>query len=113
MTGDATEGRTGRSTFRTLSVLEGISLLVLVLIAMPLKYVMGIPLAVRIVGLLHGVLFLALLAVAFQVLLERSLSKGRVLGVLGLSLVPFGFLFADRFLRQRSPRDDAAPRPPA
>lgn len=45
--------------FRITAYLEGISFLVLLLIAMPMKYVWGIPLAVRIVGSAHGALFVA------------------------------------------------------
>ena len=45
---------------RTLAIIEGVSTLVLFGIAMPLKYFAGLPLAVRIVGSLHGALFVAL-----------------------------------------------------
>ena len=45
---------------RKLSIVEGISTLVLFFIAMPLKYFAGMPLAVTIVGSLHGLLFVAL-----------------------------------------------------
>lgn len=45
--------------FRITAYLEGISFLVLLLIAMPLKYVWHMPLAVRIVGSAHGGLFVA------------------------------------------------------
>jgi integral membrane protein len=73
--------------------------LILVFVAMPLKYGFGLPLAVRVIGMLHGVFFLALLAVTFQVVLERSVSKGTLARVLGLSFLPFGFLLSDRMLR--------------
>lgn len=89
--------------FRWMSLFEGSSLLMLLLVAMPLKYAFGIPLAVRIVGSLHGVLFLALLALAFQVLLETGVSKGVVGRVVALSIVPFGFVWADRLLRRAAP----------
>ena len=46
------------SRFRFISFIEGISFLILVFIAMPLKYLAGIPLAVKIVGMAHGVLFI-------------------------------------------------------
>ena len=46
-------------TFRITAYLEGISYLVLLLIAMPLKYMWDMPLAVRIVGSAHGALFVA------------------------------------------------------
>ena len=47
-------------TLRILGNIEGVSLLLLLLgVAMPLKYAFGLPLAVKIVGMAHGVLFLA------------------------------------------------------
>lgn len=48
-----------RDRFRLVSILEGISFLLLLLIAMPLKYFMDMPLAVTYVGWAHGVLFMA------------------------------------------------------
>ena len=51
---------------RLVALLEGSSFLVLLFIAMPLKYLAGLPLAVRIVGLVHGVLFLVFLAVLYR-----------------------------------------------
>jgi len=93
----------GRRTLRIVSLVEGGSLLLLLFVAMPLKYLAGLPLAVRIVGTLHGVFFLALLALSFQVLIERSLSGGRLARVVGLAFLPFGFVFADRILRPETP----------
>lgn len=89
----------GPKTLRMLSWMEGISLLLLLLVAMPLKYMWGLPLAVRIVGSLHGVLFLALLSSGIQGLFDKSVTKALVLRVLGWSLVPFGFLVIDDALR--------------
>ena len=45
--------------FRIIAYLEGLSYLILLLVAMPLKYFYGMPLAVRIVGATHGGLFIA------------------------------------------------------
>jgi integral membrane protein len=89
----------GSGVFRSLSWAEGSSLLLLLGVAMPLKYLLGFPLAVRIVGSLHGVLVLALLSSGLQVWLEKSLSPKVVLRVWGWSLVPFGFLVVDGLLR--------------
>jgi integral membrane protein len=52
------------SLFRTIGYAEGISLLVLLGIAMPLKYLAGYPLAVKYTGWAHGLLFVAYLALA-------------------------------------------------
>ncbi|MDH4303765.1 MAG: DUF3817 domain-containing protein, partial [Nitrospira sp.] len=48
--------------FRVTALAEGSSFLLLLFIAMPMKYFMGMPLAVRVVGLIHGLLFLAYVA---------------------------------------------------
>jgi integral membrane protein len=84
-----------------LSWLEGISLLLLLGVAMPLKYLFALPLAVRIVGSVHGILFLALLSSALQNSLERNVPKGLALRVVALSLFPLGFLLVDRALREQ------------
>ena len=83
-----------------LSRAEGASLLALVFVAMPLKYGFDLPMAVRVVGLLHGVLFLALLSTGARAWMERAASVSRVARVLAWCLVPFGFLVVDRELRE-------------
>lgn len=50
--------------FRWLGRFEGFSFLILLLIAMPLKYIWGEPAAVKMVGMAHGVLFLLYLFAA-------------------------------------------------
>ncbi len=87
-------------TIRLVSVVEGISLLVLLLIAMPLKYGLGIEEAVKVVGMGHGLLFLGLCLVLFMGLLERAVPFKVLAAVGALSVVPFGFLVADRMVRR-------------
>lgn len=45
--------------FRMTALADGSSFLALLLIAMPMKYVMGMPKVVTVVGAIHGMLFLA------------------------------------------------------
>jgi integral membrane protein len=52
--------------FRKIALAEGISFLVLLLIAMPLKYLAHIPIAVTIAGGIHGLLFISFMILAFQ-----------------------------------------------
>ena len=59
---------------RVVSVSEGISFIVLLGVAMPLKHMLGIWQAVRRVGMLHGVLFIALCWLLFDMLLAKKLS---------------------------------------
>jgi integral membrane protein len=60
--------------FRLIAFLEGLSFVLLVFVAMPLKYWAGVPLAVRIVGMAHGLLFLVFLGSLFDVAVKRGWS---------------------------------------
>ena len=80
---------------RILGFLEGVSFLILLGVAMPLKYLWHEPLAVRVVGMAHGVLFLAYLAATVQVMLELGWTLKRTALVAAASLVPCGTFYAD------------------
>ncbi|SKB53698.1 DUF3817 domain-containing protein [Dyadobacter psychrophilus] len=80
---------------RIVAFLEGISYLVLLGIAMPLKYIAGLPQAVRVVGMAHGVLFVLFVILLIQVATERSWSFKKSLLSFISSLVPFGTFYAD------------------
>lgn len=92
--------RTSLGRLRAVGFLEGVSFLVLLGIAMPLKYLFGQPEAVRIVGMAHGVLFVAYVLLVLQVSLERSWSWKKALLALAVSVVPFGTFWADKKLFQ-------------
>jgi integral membrane protein len=86
---------------RVIGILEGISFLVLLCIAMPLKYFMDMPLAVKYVGWAHGVLFILYIP---AVLLARKAMQWnffQVVVALAASLVPFGTFVLDRQLSKR------------
>jgi integral membrane protein len=83
---------------RTLGFIEGVSLLTLLFVAMPLKYAAGMPEAVSIVGMIHGLLFIAYVALAARVSLEHGWGFLRWFSLCVVSSVPFGpFLFDRRF----------------
>jgi integral membrane protein len=84
---------------RIVNLLEGLSLLALVLVAVPLKHLAHEPLAVRVVGPLHGLLFIWLLHTLFHAHLELGWPRRRALALLLLSALPFGFVLSDRDLR--------------
>jgi integral membrane protein len=86
--------------FRWVALCEGLSFVVLLFVAMPLKYWAGLPLAVRIVGSLHGLLFVAFLGALFRAALERGWPVRRWSLALLSSLVPFGTFAFDRSLRR-------------
>jgi integral membrane protein len=85
---------------RAIGLFEGISFLLLLGIAMPLKYMAGMPEAVKIVGWAHGVLFVLYIAAVVQVTLVHRWSFLRVAGAVVASLVPFGPFILDPRLRK-------------
>ena len=87
---------------RVVGIAEGVSFIVLLAIAMPMKYYMDIPEAVKVVGWAHGVLFMAYgLAVLFAIKAMRW-SFFSVMLALAASLVPFGTFVLDKQLRRRA-----------
>ncbi|MBO8165457.1 MAG: DUF3817 domain-containing protein [Brevibacillus sp.] len=91
--------KTPLGRLRTIGYIEGISFLLLLGIAMPLKYYAGLPEAVTILGWLHGIFFvLYLIAVAHVTLMHRW-PVLRVLGAVIASIVPFGPFILDARLR--------------
>lgn len=84
--------------FRLAALLEGWSYLILLFIAMPLKYAAGMPLAVRIVGSVHGFLFLTFIIALYRVIVERNWPLRRALRGFLYSLTPFGAFVFDRSL---------------
>jgi integral membrane protein len=84
------------SFLRRVSMAEGISYLVLLGIAMPLKYWAGMPMAVRVVGSLHGLLFVVFCAALLWVLVAARWPFFRVVGIFVASFIPFLPLWLDR-----------------
>jgi len=82
--------------FRKVAFAEGISFLILLFIAMPLKYLAHIPIAVTIVGGLHGVLFVAFLILAREVKSDYKKDIKWLLRALLASVLPFGTFVADK-----------------
>jgi len=86
---------------RTLGKLEGVSYLVLLGIAMPLKYAAGVPMAVKVVGWAHGALFVVFGFVLLQAMIALKWSLGKAAMVFIATLIPFGPFFIDkRLLRE-------------
>jgi integral membrane protein len=89
---------------RVIAFLEGVSYLLLLGIAMPLKYLAGLPQAVSVTGLVHGLLFMAFLAALAQVALILGWSRRRVVEGLAASVIPFGTFVLDRRLQDEQRR---------
>lgn len=85
-------------SFKKLGRAEGVSYLLLLFIAMPLKYLAGWPLAVKYVGWAHGLLFVlfAFAILIFGIKFKWSIWK---MGLFFLaSLLPFGPFVAEKRL---------------
>lgn len=86
---------------RLVGVLEGISYLVLLGIAMPLKYFAGYPQAVEVTGAIHGGLFVLFLLFVVEVMFRRRWwSLGFVAVSLVASVVPCGTFVYDAWLKR-------------
>jgi integral membrane protein len=85
---------------RAIGLVEGVSYLVLLGIAMPLKYFAGIPMAVKIVGWTHGLLFVLFCTALAHVMLAVRWSIGRGTVVFIASLVPLGTFLIDPRLKR-------------
>ena len=84
---------------RLIGILEGISYLVLLGIAMPLKYLAGRPEAVQVVGWIHGGLFVLFVAAVGDVWRRARWPLSRVAGALVAADLPFGTFVLDKRLR--------------
>lgn len=88
--------------FRIVSFLEGLSYVGLLGIAMPLKYAADNPGAVRIAGMIHGVLFLAFCATLFSVATNRDWKAKQIAIAVIAALVPLGAFWLEHRLRRQA-----------
>ena len=87
-------------TLRVLSMIEGISTLILFFVAMPLKYAAGMPMAVTIAGTIHGVLFTALALMLLVGIRQVPLPVSVAATGLVAAVLPGGPFLFDRQLRR-------------
>lgn len=89
------QSKVGR--LRLIGFLEGVSLLALLLIALPLKYVLGIPEFSKVIGTIHGVLFLLFIFNTLSVGVEYQWKfKETTWKVLLACIIPLGTFYIDR-----------------
>ncbi|HEX6170132.1 MAG TPA: DUF3817 domain-containing protein [Chitinophagaceae bacterium] len=88
------------SWLRKTGIAEGISFLVLLGIAMPLKYVFHQPMAVKIFGWAHGILFVAFLFLAWEVKTDRNKSLKWYATAFLAAILPTGTFFFDKKLKE-------------
>ena len=95
---------------RAIGLLEGISFLLLLGVAMPLKYMAGKPMAVSVVGMAHGVLFVLYVLAVAHVMVARRWSIEKGLTAVMAAVVPFGPFLLDGRLRREDEEARAAER---
>jgi integral membrane protein len=88
------------SLLRAIGHVEAISFLILLFIAMPLKYLAGMPMAVKVAGWIHGMLFMALIVALVRAKLAARWPVSRAGLVLVAALLPFGPFMIDRRMRE-------------
>ena len=81
--------------FRKIALAEGVSFLVLLLVAMPLKYMANWPTGVTIVGGIHGLLFVAFIIMAWEVKREHKKDWPWLFKSFIASILPFGTFWMD------------------
>ncbi|HEU4538346.1 MAG TPA: DUF3817 domain-containing protein [Polyangiaceae bacterium] len=103
---------TPQGRFQLVARLEGLSLLVLLGIAMPLKYLANMPLAVRVVGSLHGLFFVLYVFAVGEAFTAGRWRASRAFWALVASVVPFGTFAFEAKLRREDGADGGAGAPP-
>ena len=96
---DVLHFRTPPERLRAVAFIEGFTYLVLLFVAVPLKYLAHQPWPVRIVGSLHGTLFLELALLTFVAMLTRGKSFAWGARIAIAAFIPFGTFALDRDLR--------------
>ena len=88
--------------FRVIAMTEGISFLVLLGIAMPLKYFANLPVAVKVVGMLHGILFVAFMVLAWETMNALNKKFGWFVKAFIASIIPFGTFVLEKELKKEA-----------
>ena len=99
--------------FLPVSLAEGASFLLLLGVAMPLKYAAGLPVAVTIMGMIHGLLFIGYVLLALDGWRRQRWSVRHAAWVLVMSVLPAGAFFAERSVRAELSQPVADPEPVA
>ena len=85
-----------KNIFRFISFLEGISFLILILIAVPIKYFEGNEFYVKLLGMPHGILFV--LYIVLLVFIKKQMKWDlKITGIVAIaSIIPFGTFYVDK-----------------
>jgi integral membrane protein len=87
--------------FRLINKIEGYSFLILLFIAMPLKYMAGFPMATKIVGMIHGLLFFAFIYQLIVATENTPFSKKEAFIFFIASIIPFGSFYTENICAKK------------
>ena len=85
-----------KNIFRIVAFLEGVSYILLLFIAVPIKYWMGEEQWVKLLGMPHGLLFITYIILAFLIKDDENWQKIEFRIILMCSILPFGTFYVDR-----------------
>ena len=84
------------SIFRNIALLEGLSYIILLFIGVPLKYLLNNDWVVKLLGMPHGILFIAYIIFSLILYKKMKWSNLDLIIILSASLIPFGTFYIDR-----------------
>lgn len=82
--------------FRIVAFLEGVSYILLLFIATPVKYLANDPTYVKMLGMPHGMLFIGYVILAFMIRPDYKWNSRQFSVVLIASIIPFGTFYVDK-----------------
>jgi integral membrane protein len=85
-----------KNIFRVISFLEGVSYILLLFIATPIKYFAGNDAYVKLLGMPHGLLFIAYIFIAIVLKYDLNWKPKTFLIILGASVIPFGTFYINK-----------------
>lgn len=87
--------------FKLINKIEGISFLILLFVAMPLKYSFGFPIATKVAGMVHGLFVFAFIYQIIEAKKEAGLTGKEIAIYSILSLIPFGSFYTDQLVAKK------------
>ena len=89
-----------KDLFRIIALLEGVSYIVLLFIAVPIKYLLHDEFYVKMLGMPHGILFIMYILLAFKIRNRMNWNLNQFIIIIISSLIPFGTFYVDsKYLR--------------
>lgn len=87
-------------TLKYLSLAEGTTLLLLLLVAIPLKYCFNYPIATKIFGSIHGLVFLAYMGVLYKTIILKYWNKNQIAQLFMLAFIPLGGFINEKLIKK-------------